>query len=91
MKSVSFLNLDYVLGLNLWWAKADEIISCKSDAHWDEIGQFSKVIIHWMPKYDSDCFENGGKKTLRIEKLGQKKSASSILVLELKYLYYYID
>lgn len=67
MKFVSFLNLDYVLGLNLWWAKGGEITSCKSDAHWDETGQFSKVIIHWMLKYDSDYFEKGEKKHLELK------------------------
>lgn len=62
LKRVSFLNLEYVLGINLWWAAVDKITSWKSDAHWDEAGHFSKVIIHWLLICDRDYFEKEGEK-----------------------------
>ena len=62
LKCVSFLNLEYVLGINLWWAAGDKITSWKSDAHWDETGHFSKVIIHWLLICDRDYFEREGEK-----------------------------
>lgn len=62
MKCVSFLNLKYVLDINLWWAAEDKITSWKSDAHWDETGHFSKVIIHWLLICDRDYFEKEKEK-----------------------------